>query len=307
MSPAKSAETRGDPRLRKKPPLRKGAALAPGYRVIRHLSRNRYLDVYEVWSEERECRCVAKVNRPHLAAEPYDRRKLLEESWLLLRLQHLHIVQAYELIREPEPILIQETLNGETLGYMIDHRRRRLAVVELAHLGLHLCSAMDYLHGKGYVHLDLKPSNIVADAGMAKVIDFNIARRPGRHKGGIGTPAFMAPEQAGGGVLGPAADVWGIGVVLFEAATSSSAFLPKERRDYPQLREPAPEIASRRRGMPPEFNELVMACLEPEPKARPTVGELTRGLAAFVPGQIPSSPQASAAAGAQSCNEDVTL
>lgn len=287
MTPPKKKKERGNPRLRRKAPLRRGAELSPGYRVTEHLSRNRYLDVYEVWSEERGCRCIAKLNRPHLAAEPYDRRKLLEESWLLLRLQHLHIVQAYELIREPEPILIQETLNGETLGYMIDERSRRFTIPQACYLGIHLCSAMGYLHSKGYLHLDLKPDNIIVAAGMSKVIDFSVARRPGRHKGGVGTPDFMSPEQAGGGVLGAPTDVWGIGAVLFETATFTPAFVSKSRRDYPQLREPAPLISTRRRGMPPEFSALVMACLEREPGDRPSVDELMRGLGRLVPGEVP--------------------
>jgi serine/threonine protein kinase len=291
VSPAKAKpKARGNPRLRRKPPLRKGGELAPGYRVTEHLSRNRYLDVYEVWSEERRCRCIAKLNRPHLAAEPYDRRKLLEEAWLLLRLEHLHIVRAYELIKDPEPILILEILNGETLGYTVEESPRRLPATALTYIGIHLCSAMSYLHGKGYLHLDLKPDNVIIDAGMSKVIDLSVARRPGRHKGGIGTPDFMSPEQAGGGMLTTACDVWGIGAVLFEVATFTPAFVCPSRKEYPQLTERAPQISKRRRGLPPEFSELVMACLEPAPGDRPGIDELMSGLGKLVPGEVPFAP-----------------
>ncbi len=108
-------------------------------------------------------------------------------------------------------MIVLETLGGQTLAHMIEAERRELAPAELAHLGLQLGSAIRYLHRSGYLHLDLKPSNIVADGGRAKVIDLSLARPPGPAPAGIGTWCYLAPEQARGGELGPAADVWGIG------------------------------------------------------------------------------------------------
>src|SRR5439155_1630685 len=90
--------------------------------------------------------------------------------------------------------------------------------------GIHVCSAMHYLHRRaGFLHLDLKPSNIVCEQGHAKVIDFSIARRPGRGHKGAGTRQYLAPEQARGDLVTAATDVWGIGVVLFEVATGRKA------------------------------------------------------------------------------------
>ena len=73
------------------------------------------------------------------------------------------------------------------------------------------------------LHLDLKPSNIIATHGMAKVLDLSVARPPGPHRGGIGTTGYMAPEQSLGGELGPYTDVWGIGAMLYEVATGEPA------------------------------------------------------------------------------------
>ncbi|MGH2614972.1 MAG: serine/threonine-protein kinase, partial [Thermomicrobiales bacterium] len=205
------------------PPLPPGAVLAPGYRVVGFLRRGRDLDVYDLWSEERNCRCVGKTVRPDRLQKRDARTRLLREGRLLLKLTHPHIVRAYGVHASPVPLVILETLPGETLAHLIDRRRRRLSVPEVAQLGLHLCSAMSYLHRHDVLHLDLKPSNIIATHGMAKVLDLSVARPPGPHRGGVGTTGYMAPEQSHGGNLGPAADVWGIGATLFEVATAEPA------------------------------------------------------------------------------------
>jgi eukaryotic-like serine/threonine-protein kinase len=264
---------------------------APGYRTIELLRRGRDLDVYDVWSEERACRCVIKAMRPDRLDRDGARRRLLDEGRLLRDLTHPHIVRAYEVAEEPVPLVVMETLAGETLGHMID-REAELSVPELAQLGLHLCSAIRYLHGHGILHLDLKPSNVIAECGRAKLIDLSVARPPGPAHAGIGTHYYLSPEQAGGGDLGPAADVWGIGVVLFEAATGEPAFddpdAPDDdddldygetgseslgEGDYPQLTATARRI-DELRPLPRELADLVAACLDPFPELRPTVDEL---------------------------------
>lgn len=276
-------------------PVATGAELAPGYRTIELLRRGRDLDVYDVWSEERACRCVIKAVRPDRIDHDGARRRLLDEGRLLCRLTHPHIVRAYEVIEEPVPMVVMETLAGETLGHMID-REAELSVPELAQLGLHLCSAIVYLHRNGVLHLDLKPSNVIAECGRAKLIDLSVARPPGPAHAGIGTHYYLSPEQARGGQLGPPADVWGIGVVLFEAATGEPAFDDPDapdgdedddygdsfsetldEGDYPQLAAPVARI-DELRPLPAELVDSVAACLDPEPAGRPGVDELMRAL-----------------------------
>jgi serine/threonine protein kinase len=278
--------------------------IAPGYEVIEHLSRGRRLDVYDVWSEERGCRCVVKALRPERAHEPTAGKLLIREGVLLERLAHPHLVRGYEILLDRAPMIVLETLGGQTLAHMIEEERRKLTPAELAQLGLQLGSAMRYLHRSGFLHLDLKPSNVVADSGRAKVIDLSLARPPGPAPGGIGTWCYLAPEQARGGELGPAADVWGIGVVLFEAATGSPAFdepsdpldddapsltaSDEEESDedrptwgsddrgeqyYPQLDGTAVPVGSLRQ-LPGPLADLIDACLAPDPGDRPMLQEL---------------------------------
>lgn len=272
-------------------PLPRGVEIAPGYETIAHLSRGRRLDVYDAWSVERGCRCVIKALRPERADEEEPRRRLLCEGRLLERLSHPHLVRGYETVEAPAPLVVLETLGGQTLAHAIEEERRELASVELAHLGLHLGTAMRYLHSNGFLHLDLKPANVVAEAGRAKVIDLSLARPPGPAPRGTGTWCYLAPEQAGGGELGPAADVWGIGVVLFEAATGTPAFDEPdagtaERAEeegevgntwesgeggdgaYPQL-EVRADPAGSLRELPPALAGLIDSCLEPLAERRP--------------------------------------
>jgi serine/threonine protein kinase len=257
-------------------PLRPGVAIGPGYEVIEHLARSNVLDVYDVWSDERACRCVAKTLRPECAEHARARRALLAEGRLLERLRHPHIVTGYETLTRPRPVVVMETLGGETLAHLIENRRRPLSARELAFLGLQLTSAVGYLHRHGVLHLDLKPSNVVAEAGRAKLIDLSVARAPGRLKPGIGTWCYMAPEQARGGAVGPAADVWGVGVVLWAAACGDTPF-GDESLEYPQLEQAAPPVNARRR-LPRALAEVIDGCLKATPAQRPSLADLAGAL-----------------------------
>lgn len=264
------------------PPPADRAGIAPGYQVVEHLHRSNGFDIYDVWSEERACRVIAKTPRPDAADDPTVRRRLLREGRLLKKLSHPHIVRAYEVIEEPRPVLILETLTGATLAYLIEERDRRLPLKDVAHLGLHLCSAVHYLHRHGILHLDLKPSNIVSERGLAKVLDLSIAQAPGRGRKGAGTRNYMAPEQVEGGLLTPATDVWGIGATLFEAATGEVPFEAYDDESrYEQLERKADPVRAYRR-VPAAFAQAVDGCLEPDPARRPTVDELTEGLMSLV-------------------------
>lgn len=242
----------------------------------------KYVNVYDVWSDERGCRCVAKALRPGRPADNKAIRDLHAEGRLLAKLTHPHIVRAYETIHSPSPVLLLETLSGHTLSALLDEHGR-LPVPDVLHLGLHLASAIGYLHSQGWLHLDLKPSNVVADGGRAKLIDLSIARRPGRHNPGIGTPGYLAPEQSLGHELGPAADVWGIAGLLYQAivgepatpdpgweSDSSASTRSSAPAGHPiTIVVPAP-LRTRRR-VPTQVANLINASLQLDPAARPTI------------------------------------
>jgi serine/threonine protein kinase len=264
------------------PPLEAGEVIAPGYEVIAHLHRSNNFDVYDAWSEERACRCIAKTPIPDLLEDKSLARGLFREGRLLAKLTHPHIVRAYETLKESQPTLILETLTGATLAYLIETRQRRLPLTAIVNLGLHLCSAIHYLHRHGILHLDLKPSNIVSERGLAKLLDLSIARPPGRGEKDAGTRNYMAPEQARGDYFSPATDVWGIGAVLFEAATGELPFdAYDDESRYDQLERRADSVRAYRR-VPAAFDDLVHSCLEPDPALRPTVDGVAKSLRALL-------------------------
>ena len=267
-----------------RPPLAAGDPLAPGLEVVDHLSRNQALDVYDVWSHERQCRCVAKVLRPDRLDDTKARARLLREGELLVAIAHPHLVRAYELRPGREPVVVLEMLSGATLGHLL-HAEGPLDDLDVAFLGLQLCSATGYLHAHGALHLDLKPDNIVAEAGRAKVLDLSLSRPPGRAHAGIGTRPYMAPEQATGGMLTEAADVWGIGAVLHKAASGTRPFAEHDGDErYPQIERRAPALRSRR-PVARALAAAVDACLEPEPGQRPGLPELVQCLRAVLPAE----------------------
>jgi serine/threonine protein kinase len=258
-------------------PLRRGALLAPGYRVVEHISRGRPLDVYDAWSEARRTRCVAKRLRPDCAGDASARRRLLAEGRLLRRLAHPHLVRAYKVLEEPEPTVVLEPLPGDTLDRLVHEGSGRLGAADVAGLGRQLASALAYLHGEGVLHLDLKPSNVVVHAGRATLIDLSVARAPGRVRRGLGTPAYMSPEQARGGAVDERADVWGLGCVLYEAATGAMPFDDDPRDDAADPDRTAPPVRTLRR-LPASLAAAIDACLAPDPARRPDVSDLWREL-----------------------------
>ncbi|GGU95600.1 hypothetical protein GCM10010260_33850 [Streptomyces filipinensis] len=293
-------------------PLPPGARPAPGYEVLAHLTRTGWQDVYDAWSEERACRCVLKLVRTDRRGEARLGERMLREGRWLREFSHPHLVRGYDVVTSPEPVVVLETLTGETLSHLVHRLRRRPAAADVALLGTQLCSAVHYLHGRGLLHLDLKPANVVVERGHAKVLDLSLARPPGPAPAELGTFGYRAPEQARGGPLTAAADVWGIGVTLFEVACGETPFRrggtgagaeagtddgvtggrddPYDRHDGtgdpddrgPQTEGTAPPLASRRR-LPPALAAAVDACLRPEPATRPTVAELAAALAATLP------------------------
>lgn len=278
------------------PPLAPGSLLAPGYRVVGFLRRGRDLDVYDVWSEERTCRCVGKTVRPDRLTKNSARSRLQREGRLLLKLTHPHIVRAYEVQTSPVLLVVLETLPGETLAHLIDRRHKRLSVTEVAHLGLHLCSAVGYLHRSGVLHLDLKPSNIIAAQGMAKVLDLSVARPPGHHRGGIGTVGYMSPEQVQGGHLDTASDVWGIGAVLYEVATREPVCDIDDEISSAESRKIVchPKPVRHFRRLPVSLATAIDACLHADPAERPSIPELAMRLEGIVREAMAQAPQEAA-------------
>ncbi|MER7080681.1 Serine/threonine protein kinase [Saccharopolyspora kobensis] len=270
-------------------PLAPGDLLAPGYRVVDHLRRGSRLDVYDVWSEERSCRCVAKTVRPERAEDQRAVGWLRNEGVLLTQFTHPHLVRGYEIVQTEEPArpaVITETLPGHTLAYLIDEHGR-LRPIDAAVLGIQLCSVLTYLHGRGWVHLDVKPSNIVAVGGRAVLLDLSLSCRIGE-RSSAGTFDYLSPEQAAGERMTPAADTWGLGITLYEALSGTTPWAEVSHREhsengtryYPQRDRTAAPLRTHRR-LPAALTRTIDACLAPKPESRPSVEEVATALIAW--------------------------
>ena len=252
---------------------RPGARLGDGLEVIAHLARSNVLDVYDAWSERRGCRVAVKALRPDRLRDARARGGAAARG------------AAARAARPSAPRARLRGARRRAAGRGAGDAARRDArradrasagssAAETAHLGLQLGSALRYLHGEGLVHLDVKPSNVIAHAGAAKLIDLSIARRPGRVKAGLGTWCNLAPEQARGGLAGPPADVWGLGTVLYEALTGAPPFGDDDDGEYPCLERRADRVRSHRPRAPRALAEAIDAALEPDPADRPAIEEL---------------------------------
>lgn len=247
-----------------------GGELIPGYEVVTLMRRGARLDTYDVYSRSRDCRCVIKVVRPDRVHEVHVRAALVGEGALLRELTHPHLVRAYEVVEGPVTAVVLETLTGSTLAALIEDSP--LPPSEVVLLGRQLASALGYLHRRSWLHLDVKPANVVVQAGRAILIDLSLAARPGDGRPHAGTYGYLAPEQATGHNLTPAADVFGLGTTLGEALTGELPYGEEDKwATGTAPRRTTRPFRRRLADAPTPLVELITACVDPDPERRHTL------------------------------------
>ncbi|OLC09424.1 MAG: hypothetical protein AUH39_04595 [Chloroflexi bacterium 13_1_40CM_67_9] len=251
----------------------RSAAFVSGYRAVAHLRRGDLCDVYDAWSEEREARCVIKILRPDRRAYAADRRRVVAEGELLLSMTHPHIIRAYEVHEDPIPFIVLEAGSEALLTRLIE--QGPLSLRDLARLATQLCSALGYLHRRGYLHLDLRPANVSYDRGHARLVDLSLARHPGAAAPAIGPARSASVEQAHGQPQSAATDVWGLGALLYEAATGRAPV--GEDRNGAQV----PPLKRNGR-LRPATASIIIRCLSASPEERPSLAEVARIFAPLV-------------------------
>lgn len=265
------------------------ADLPAGFRAIALLAHGRRLDTWDAWDVERQTRVVVKAVRPDRRAEQPVVSALLDEGMIVTTLAHPHLVRGYSVHTDP-PAVVLETLGGATLAAEIDNvddvDGGALAVADVAELGLQLTSVLGYLHAHDWLHLDVKPANVVVENGRAVLIDLSLAVRPGPGRPGAGTRGYLAPEQASGLDLSPATDVWGLGVTLLEALSGEVPFGDEgtwdSRRRWPVIHRAMPRSPYGLDEVVSELRPLLAGCLDFDPAARPSLVEVRTVLAGLV-------------------------
>ena len=251
--------------------LAPGDEIAPGRSVVRRLAGGGAHEAFLVTSGDPRRHAVAKLPRPHLVDDPHCLLRLRDEGRALERLAHPAVPRRFEtVLGGPCPHLLLEHVPGPTLRTAVA-ARAPLTPALVASLGCALARALDHIATAGWVHLDVKPSNIVLNI-RPRLIDFELARpaaEAARMTKPTGTWAYMPPEQRRAGladapVLGPPADVFALAASLHEALAGR----PLDR--------PSIAAAATLRG---PVGAVLGAALAPVPSARPTASEFADALA----------------------------
>jgi serine/threonine protein kinase len=214
------------------------------------------------------------------------RARFLREGRLAARLAHPNVVRIFDVGEDGgRPFIAMEYVDGETLAELVA-RTGPLAADEAAGLGVQVCRALAAAHDAGLVHRDVKPQNLLLGSNrLLKLGDFGIAFGLGGTRltmAGtvLGTAAYLAPEQARGEEVTAAADVYGVGAVLYELLTGRPPRAPASIADLTDATEIAPPPNA-----PPALAGIVMRCLAADPGARPrSAAGLAHELAATLPG-----------------------
>jgi eukaryotic-like serine/threonine-protein kinase len=262
------------------------------YRVLRELGSGGMGTVYEAEDVQLQRRVALKVINPCLAASPAARQALLREARAIATLEHEHVVTVHQ-AGEVEGVvfLVMQLLRGETVENRL-RREGRLPVAEVLRIGRQVAEALAAAHAAGLVHRDVKPGNLWLEApgGRVKVLDFGVVQalndEPAQGRGVTGTPAYMAPEQARGEAVGPSADLYSLGCVLYHLATGRPPTAGKTRLQV--LEAPTgDELLPPHRlnpAVPRRLSDLIVRLLAHDPARRPptarAVSEALAGLAA---------------------------
>jgi serine/threonine protein kinase len=237
-----------------------------------------------------------KMVRGEQLAGSMELSRFLAEAEAVAAVKHPHIVQVYDYGEaNGRPFLAMEYLPGGSLSDQIE-RTGRLDPKAAAELVATIAGAVQAVHELGIVHRDLKPGNVLYDErGQPKVTDFGLARRAGGSdltatQAVMGTPAYMAPEQARGETkfVGPRGDIYSLGAILYECLTGTRPFeAPNQLALLRKVAEDEPERPGKRvPGIPWDVELICLKCLAKHPAERyPTATALAADLARFAAGE----------------------
>ncbi len=232
-------------------------------------------EVYRARDEKLGRTVALKILRPHVDLDPEADRRFEREARHTSNLAHPNIATIFEYGEDSGRCFIaMEFLSGRTLDKIV--KDAQLGLDEALRIAVQLTSALALVHRVGLIHRDLKPANVmVQDDGAIKLLDFGIARANGeptitQHGMLVGTVLYMSPEQVRGDELDARADMFSLGAMLYHALTGQ---LPFPGKSFPEvcmsILDGAPRpLGQVRSGLPPELDEFVMRCLDPDPSRR---------------------------------------
>ncbi len=252
------------------------------YRIIEQIGLGGMATVYKGYDPDTDRYVAVKILPQQFSADPQFRERFQREAKAIAKLEHLHILPIFA-YGEDDGIsyMAMRYLQAGTLTDRIS--RGALPFTEAGRILSQLAGALDHAHAHGILHRDMKPSNVLLDDdGNAFLMDFGIAKiveatvdLTGDRL--LGTPAYMSPEQCQGFDLGPATDIYSLGIILYEMVTGRRPF----HAETPvavilqQLNDPLPPPHELRPDLPPRAETVIFKALAKQPESRyKTAGEL---------------------------------
>ncbi len=265
------------------------------YEIKSELGRGGMATVYQGWDTLFEREVAVKVlPRELLHADPQFKLRFEREAKIIASLEHPSIVPVYDVGEDDgQPYFVMRYMSGGSLSDRI--KAKVMTVEEAVKILAQLAPGMDEAHSKGIVHRDLKPSNILFDGkGTPYISDFGIAKLSQAQSGNmtgsaiIGTPAYMAPEQAQGTGVDGRTDIYAVGIILFEMLTGRQPY----EADTPMavafkhITDPVPQILLSNPNLPDDVDDVIQMAMAKDKEERfATAGELVDALRAVVAGQ----------------------
>ena len=287
------------------------------YEIKGELGRGGFATVYRGYDPRFEREVAIKFLPPELIhSDPQFRMRFEREAKIIAQLEHPAIVPVYDVGEENnQPYFVMRYMNGGSLSERI--KSKTYSIEEAVKILEQLAPGLDEAHSKGIVHRDLKPANILfTNKNVPLISDFGIAKFSQGDAGGnmtgsaiIGTPAYMAPEQASGDGIDGRADIYALGVILYEMVTGRQPY----QADTPlglaikHITEPVPRILEANPSLPSWMEKVIATSMAKNRDERfSTAVELVETIKAFLRGENPA-PNANSTSKISPFNKTATL
>jgi len=259
--------------------------LAGRYRLDRQIARGGMAEVWLGTDTFLDRPVAIKVLKPQLANDPVIAERFRREALACAGLNHANIVAVYDSVEDKgRQAVVMQYIEGKSLRELLD-RRKRLGALVTIHMGIAMASALDFAHRSGLVHRDVKPGNIlVTPQGRFLLADFGIAKALSTAGEDLtddnvmmGTAKYLSPEQVRGKPLDGRADLYGLGLVMYECLAGKVPFIGETDADtaLARLQREPTDLSQLRSSLAPELVHVIHKLMARNPEHRYSSGQET--------------------------------
>ena len=257
-----------------------GKTLSSRYKIEEELGQGGMSAVFKAYDPNLKRHVAVKLIHPHLTKNPEFIQRFEQEAAAVAQLRHNNIVQVYDFNHHHNVYyMVMEYLVGESLNKKLDALNQagmRLPLADTIRILATICDAVDYAHQRRMIHRDLKPANIMLDLlGEPILMDFGIAKIVGgqvhtQTGAAIGTAAYMSPEQWGGEGVDHRADIYALGIILYEMLSGAPPFQGDSTLTImtKHIKEPVPDIRQVNANTPNSLVAIIKKALSKNPNDR---------------------------------------